>query len=389
MIQRKKEKESLKDERIKSKLKRIEHLIEFNNVKKGLKYLRKLDNLPESLKHYVLYLKGRAYSEKNNITKAKQFFLKAIKHVETNQKYIYDNIHANAYNQLAKLSYYQNNFEQALIYTNQGINQFVKNGKQKHLWFSLNMNKAVYLERLGYNGEAKEILKLLLKHQSEIDNVEVILNMYDVQGSINRKMGLYDEAIESCRKGLELAQINKKNNRAIELWITLGSIYFDIDNLKESEECLRVALALKSRSKDHHIYLPAYVKLGQIYTRQSKYQEAQKVLNDAINAGKNTRIISTYIPAFVALGDCFYKQRLYDDAIQFYNSALKLAKKHNLLSHEKEILYKLCICYENVDKKTFLNTLVKYFKKNVELDSRKNRKEALIMKIRGDGDLHD
>lgn len=74
MIQRKKEKESLKEERIKSKLKRIEHLIEFNNVKKGLKYLRKLDNLPESLKHYVLYLKGRAYSEKNNITKAKQFF---------------------------------------------------------------------------------------------------------------------------------------------------------------------------------------------------------------------------------------------------------------------------------------------------------------------------
>lgn len=97
--------------------------------------------------------------------------MKAIKHVETNQKYIYDNIHANAYNQLAKLSYYQNNFEQALIYTNQGINQFVKNGKQKHLWYSLNMNKAVYLERLGYNGEAKEILKLLLKHQSEIDNV--------------------------------------------------------------------------------------------------------------------------------------------------------------------------------------------------------------------------
>ena len=387
LIRTEKEKENLRYEKIKTELTQIEHLISFNNARKGLKLLRELKDIPESLKHYVLFLKGRGYIQIDNIKKAKQFFRRAIEHVSEKPKYKHDNIHVNALNQLARLSYYQNDFEKALNYTSQGLKEFEHEGKNKYLFFVLKMNQAVYLERLGENAEAKEIIKKLLKQQDQIQNIEVVINMYDVKGSIYRKMGMYAEAVEACMKGLKLAKINKKTKRAVELWITLGSIYYDLDRLREAETCLNLALDLKtSKTKDHHIYLPAYIRLGQIYTKQGKYQDAQLVLNDAITKGKNTRIISTYIPAFVALGDCYFEQKKFSNAIEAYNSALKLARKHKLLSHEKDILYKLCLCFEKTDIKKFRKTLEKLFRVEVQLKTNKKKEVGSMF---GDGDLHE
>lgn len=191
--------------------------------------------------------------------------------------------------------------------------------------------------------------------------------MHDVQAQVYRKSKMYKEAIDIANRGIRKEQINKKPHRIVELWTTLSSIYIDMNEHSNAESILQLALELEKNIDEKHLFLLIYIQLGHIYIKQGKYDKAKTILEEATQRKHPKINISRYTQALSVLGDCFLKQGDFKGGIQPYTEALSLAKKHSLVFQERDILRKLCICWEQEDKSKFLNNVIKYFHLDVKL----------------------
>ncbi|SHE37658.1 Tetratricopeptide repeat-containing protein [Seinonella peptonophila] len=349
-----------------SKLLFIENMIDLGNVKRGLQLLRQLNVDVPHLQATVEYLKGRALINKNHSTTAQSHFLKAIK-LSNQQSLVITNIGAACYNQLAKIAYYENDFELALDLTDKGIGIFADDGDRQQLIYSLLVNKAIYLEKLDLLDRASTILQELWSKITEIRHVEVIINMYDVQATIYKKFKLFKKAISYAQEGFEIAHINKNSHRSVELLTNLGSTYLETQQYDQAETCFSTALSLKSKVKPKYLFLPIYSRLGQIYIELNKFDQAEKILETAIRDKTNQKNILRYTEALITLGDCFFKQKEYIKATQPYLKARNLASKHGLITQEHRILRNLCLCWRETNQQKYQEGLHRFFELDVQI----------------------
>jgi len=158
-------------------------------------------------------------------------------------------------------------------------------------------------ERLGRYSEASENYK-----QSIIINPP---KKYKTLGFTYTMSGNYEEAIDSCKKALELDPNNAKLYSNLGFAYTLSGRYEDA-----IKSCLQ-AISIDSESAD------AYYWLGYAYNDMGNYEEAietyQKVL----------KIDSQYADAYCGLGNIYAVLNEYEDAISFYNKALKIEPNPN------------------------------------------------------------
>lgn len=353
-----KEKEQHKS--IMTKMKYIEQIIDLGEPKIGLKKLRSLDvkQSTQAIQSFEKYLRGRCQVQLKKFEKAKGYFQKALQLID--QSDYQTNIQAACFNQLGIIAFFQNDFKTALDYTDQGIKSFSKDGELKHLKYSLASNKAVYLEKLNYIDRASNILYDLWQQKNEIEYTDILLNMYDVQARIFKKNKMYSKGIENAKKGIELAKLNRKTNRLIELLSTLGSIYLDEKKLEEAEDALTTALALKNQVKEQHLFLVINTRLGRLYLEQNKPKKTQELLEEAISC-YNTHDVVRHTQALITLGDALFKQEKVDEAEKQYKKALDLSVEHSLLHQELNCWFSLGKCYKNTDRENYLLSLEKIF----------------------------
>jgi tetratricopeptide (TPR) repeat protein len=358
--------EQQKEQLIHDELFFIENLIDLGNIKQGIERLKKLKTDSPDFQSVIEHLKGRALVGKKHIATAQSHFQKSIKLAQQAANNS-TNIMTASYNQLAKIAYYENNFELALQLTDEGIKSFDPDGKRQPLIYSLMVNKAIYLEKLDFLDKASSVLQELWKQESEIKHIEVILNMYDVQATIYKKYKMYSKAIAYARSGYEIAHINKNSHRSIELLTNLGSIHLQTKQYEQAEKCFTTALSLKKQIKTKHLFLPIYVQLGKIYINLNKFAQAEKILETAVQDKNNQSNIIRYNQALITLGDCFLQQKQYEKAIAPYTKALLLAQKHALLSQEHVVLRNLCLCWKETDLKQYQKGLHRFFEIDVQL----------------------
>lgn len=354
----------------------IEKVIDLGNHREGLKRLRRVDLDSSYLKAVGYYLRGRAYivrDRDDDKERAKRYFFEAVERIDQSSDGIKDvmNIKASCYNQIAQICYYANDLEGAVKYTDRGIESFKQHAKKSYLIFSLLINKVVYLNKLGYRDQATGILDELWNRRAEINHMDVIINMYDMQANFLIDSRMYTKAIQKARKGLEIAQINHRYNRVVELLLTIGKAYMEMGQYTEAEEAFTVALDLESLVKQKHLFLPIYTSLGKIYMMKGQVDQANQILSSAINVKTKNHHVDRYVDALVALADSFQQQGDLKKAFDLYQKGLQFAEKHGLLLQENDILFKMCLYYDN-DKEKHYELLVKKLKNDVKL---KNRKE--------------
>lgn len=346
-------------------LRKIELMIDVTQDNTGLKMLRKI-NVPKELSNVVDYLKGKSYIYLNDPDKAEKHFKQVVKATSRNV----ENVVACAYNELSKIAYYRNDFVTAVKYIDQGLAAYDKKDWRQYIYYNLQSNKILYLDKLDRTNEAEDLCKRLWQEREKINHISVLLNLYDLKGQIYRKKRKYDEAIQLITEGLQIARYNREKRRIVELLITLGSIYMTKKDYDQAADCLDMALQVTQLLDDQYLHTTITVKLGELQMQQGKLDQAKQTLYAVIkNKGRG---ITKYVKALTVYGDCNMLQNQTDDALNYYLTALDLAQKHLLQQQELEILEKIAKVYlETKKEKEYKDTLDKFFRLYVQLNGNK------------------
>ncbi|SHF25553.1 Tetratricopeptide repeat-containing protein [Seinonella peptonophila] len=365
------EEEKKNDYWIKTQLSYIEHLIDLGEPQVGLQELRKLELNTDYLKGSKYFLRGRAYVVQGKETeKAEPYFKKALELIKQSSSDPF-NYRSSCYNQLGKISYYNNRFADALRYTDKGIYTYIKSSEyNQHLIFSLLMNKVVYLNKIGYRDKASSVLDQLWQRENEIHNVDVIANMYDLQATIHMENELYSQALETAEKGLRIARINKLSYRTVELLLTIGKTLMAMNKFTEAKTALNTALKLKGQVKQKHGFLPVYNQLGKLFLIQKKPEEAKKIIETAINEKAIAKDMVRYVDALLTLGQSLIEQGHINEAIELYLETKELTEQHSLLSQQHEVFFRLCEIWKEKDSVEYNSFLSKKFEVELELRKR-------------------
>lgn len=355
-------------ELIVEKLRSIESIITHTKegTKTGLEMLDEID-LPKNdpLTAHVYYLKGKCYTRKQSWYKAKAAFQQSIEIVRMNPGLNKSNLKAASFCELGRVCYYTQEYEQAFVYINQGIDSFEKDGERQYVKFSFDILKVFCFEEMGKIGEALKSLTEMWEFIDEIDDMRLIINMYDRRASLLVKMGLLEDAVFYALEGIEKARRNELSDRSFDLWTTLGKIYCLMQDYEKAKLAVDTALQMTCCISNKRLLVDAYTTLGRIFKETNQPKEAIKSLKQAIEHGKKN--VQKLVDAYILLGDCYFMVGKIDKAIIQFNQALETTTN----SEKKlEATWKICECLEQKQedeesKKVLFNnykTLVKLMK---------------------------
>jgi tetratricopeptide (TPR) repeat protein len=328
---------------------------------------------------YYYYLRGKYQKHRRNWKRAEREFSNAIRLADQSDEGKQENIEAASFNELALCSYYQNNLEQAIRYTENGIEAFQPDQGRRYYKYILMTNKAAYLEKAGRYEEALRAVQELWNHLPEIQNISVVLYLYELRAVLLRRSGMYDEAIRFAQEGLEIARINKQFDRSFDLWSALGSVYMAKKEWKKAEICYRTALSLKGTFEDEAVFVSAYADLGTLYMLQEKWEEAEEALSQAIELGRSLNDALRLVGALLVMGECKQKQQQFQQAIPYLEEALSLTEKYGYKQLQYDALFLLSRSWEQVDRDQFSKTIEQMYQ--VQVDLKQQEGQSLLDRI--------
>lgn len=358
-------------EELKLKLISIENIIDLANCEEGLDHLREFPIPQKHAYHAIIeYLKGKCYFKKKNWKKSYNHFFNAIHLIDRQfPEMKYTNLKSACYQDLSTIEYVQNNFNQALRYTEEAEKYFIENGERKYCKHLILISKVIYLEKLNRLGDAQAILDELSinNHSSSTTNLyiseskESALNMYEMQAKLLFKSKRFPQAINYALKGIELARIDKMYERSLELWTTLGSIYIEMGKLSMAECCFTTALKLKKKITKEYLLAYVYSQLGKLYYKQGDIKLSEKEFLESLKYSRKTNDVFLEIQALMGLGKCNISINKHDKALDYLNEALKLAKQHAFTDQKNELLLITASFLREIGDPTFKNYALDFF----------------------------
>ena len=168
-------------------------------------------------------------------------------------------------------------------------------------------------EHLGRYSEASENFK-----QSIIINPP---EKYKSLGLTYSLSGKYEEAIDACKKALELDPNNAKK------YSDLGCTYMMAGRNDEAIEACLQAINIDSKCED------AYFWLGNTYHNMGNYEKAIETYKNLL------KIDSQYMDAYFEIGNIYAVLNKYEDAINCYNEALKIEPNDNITYNQLGVAY--------------------------------------------------
>lgn len=364
-------------EKVKIKLISIENTIDMVSPDQGLEELRELQLPPRHpCQVTVEYLKGKCYFHKKNWTKAHNHFFNAINLIDRQSPDMSPtNIKGACYHELSRIEYIQNNFKQALRYSNLAEQYFVPNGDRKYYLDMILTSRVIYLEKMNRFGDAQTVLDQITEkaktqnHETDpffSNSKESLLNMYEMQAKLLLKGNRFSQAIQFALKGIELARIDKMYDRSFELWTTLGSIYIEMGKLELAGYCFTAALKLDKKVKREYLLSYVYTQLGMLYYKQEDFQRSEKEFLEALKYSRKTNDVYHEIQALTGLSKCWMKLNKRDQAISHLQEALSLANQHFFVDQRKEILLILANYLREIGDPRFQNYALDFFYSHVE-----------------------
>lgn len=318
-----------------------------DNPKEALEELRKYEEQRkfEKGKHdpiivYSEYLRGKYASKIQNWTDAQEHYELTIRKLEQFPELEQTNLATAAYSALGRIMNQLNHFQQALSYIDQGFDVFLPQGERSYLYYLLTFNKANVLEKLNRDAEALKIIEDIWEHKEYLHFADERLNMYQIRVEILNKQGRYEEAIPLALEGLDLARLDRNNDREFELLSSLGEAYAKKGNLPTAKLYYQTASKLEKKIRKKYLAITTYTQLGKIHLQQGEYDLAEETLLQAIQLGRTKKDDYRNCKALLALGECYYLQQRIKKALRTLEQAYELSQKLSLdeLSHDVLLL---------------------------------------------------
>lgn len=321
-----------------------------------LEQIKQTYDIPKNSHLYALhtFLLGRCAFEQKKWEKSKKLLGEVVERTKQQQSLKNTNLFSACMNDLGRIAYYENQVEDALRYSIDGVSHLDKEGERAHYRFHLLLNKGIYLEKLTEPEKALEAIQELEREINQYScictalytiHVDIIIQMHNMYASIYNELQLYQKGLEYAKNGIIIAQKNKLFDSLLILRSTLAIILCNLGKTQEAEKCFLEILELKRRVKDEYNFVFAYVELGQLYLKQQKWIQAEKTLKKAILISKQNNALIHVMEGLICLGDCFVEQQKYKEAIPYYQDAESYLQMSENYQKEREIVTNLGYCY--------------------------------------------
>lgn len=312
---------------------------------KAIKELRLPTNHPYLA--IVEYLRGKYYFKEEQWKKAQNCFDRAIDLYDSHLEELKTtNIKAASLYTLGVIAYRQSQFKQAYNYAKEGLDEVDPLGERRSCKHALMISQVIYLEKMDRDNEAIQILEKMWSSLDQIQNSDIILNMYEMQATFCIKQKMYEKAIACIEKAIEIARQEKNYNRAFELWTALAKVYKYIGEFNLAKICFQTAARLEPKIDDKFLSAYNYKELGLLYMQEGEYKLAQNILEKAVIRSKKVKDALQLCESLIAYGDCFLKRQKNQKAIEQYEEAYKIAQQYGFYVQEKNLTLKLAKYYE-------------------------------------------
>jgi len=320
------ERTSDKSLRLKTKGKLSEILIMQGKYDKGIDMVDKgltINDKQDKLKRKLLSIKGRGYSRKGELKKAKEIFLK--------EKQIAIDIDedkeiAKALHDLGCIYIKEGNYEKAVETINEAVNIWKEIGDKKGLSESLN-NLGVIYEKKGDFEKALEYFKHTLEIEKEIGSKANILKTLNNLGINSKIRGDIDKALVYYEEGLRIAKKIKDKAGMAKIYMNLGVIYGTKCKFDKALEYFERALKIEKEIGDKPGMAGIFNNLGSIYHNLGELNKAienhKKSLEICEEIGDKNMIAGCYYN----LGSVYEKKEELDKSLSYYNKSLEIVEE--------------------------------------------------------------
>lgn len=291
------------------------------------------DNHPYVAQAY--YYKGQCYMNKNKWRQAERSYYNALRAAQQNN-HKENNMEAASYLMLGYTCYKQNQLDQALDYTNNGIQTFEETGENKFVKFLLFRNKSLILKKAKRPTEGMRIIEDVWDSLPLISDLDTALSFYALRAEFSFQSGMQNEAIHYATEGIRIAKRNQHYSSLIDLWITLGTIYQQQKNSELAETCYQMALKMESKLPGDHRTISPYLHLGQLFLKYNQLDKAYHSLLSGYSLAERLEDAEQLSYILVTLGECCSRLNRIDEAIHYFQQGIELTQNIN----EKEIEYK-------------------------------------------------
>lgn len=312
---------------------------------------------------------GVCYYKQKEWDLSTDYFQSTLQLLEEYPELASSNLTSACYNYLALIAYHSEyNLNQSLSYTQKGIEFFRVDGERLSHYFTLLINKAIYLERLNLNENALQAVK---DFEQKINSVDVFYNiessalilMKNMYATIYKNLGLFEEALTHAFDGVKLARIHRQYDYLFSLWTTIGTIYYALGNLEEAKTYYQHALDIEHAITNNKKLAFYYTNLSEMLMKEGKWKKAKEFIDKSVAISSNDPRKDIHVNALIKLGKWHLQQQQYQEALNVFQSAEKIAQQHHLQKEEKIITAALCNCYEHLnDKQKFLDYTTKLYR---------------------------
>lgn len=336
----------------------VESLLTSDNWKEALRVLDNL-NLDEThpLANYFFYLKGKCLIKADNRMAASHHLNKAIKITE--KKGDRSNIKAASYNEISVIEYIKCELDKALESIEAGINAFQTDGERKYVWWILQLNKALYLEKSGKLANSMNVVLEVWKSIETIDDMGTILKFYWLRAELLRRMEQLDDSEQFALKGIDIARRSGHLDELLQLWTVLGTGYINNERWDDAEFALKEALSIQG-AKEHN-YATAHAWIGRLYTLSRKWDMAFPHLKKAVFIAEKYNDIRQMIRPLRYLGEYHKERGEWELSVRCYERVWELSKRHYLRKQEYLALFRLAECWVGRDERKFQRTMMEMF----------------------------
>ena len=131
-----------------------------------------------------------------------------------------------------------------------------------------------------------------------------------------------DEAVSLLEKAIAIYSTLPHLRREAVAWGSLGTVYFNAEEMSQAEKCYGQALVLRERLGDPLWIGNALNTLGLVKTKQSNYDSALVYLERALEVRERTGTPNDIARSLNVIGNLYYDRRELEQARQFYERSL-------------------------------------------------------------------
>lgn len=353
------------EQRIALEIKAIETWIASRNINRALKALARL-KLPKQhpLEAQYHLLKGRCYVQKNQLEKAVQEYIEAIRLAKW--KGALSQL-ALCYSELGQCYIQLHDLGQALECVREGLQLYHEGLKKDMHFYLLKLREIECLQKLEREGEVHKIIHAMWEEVQQIPYIDFLLQFYCLRVELLRSMDQYEEAIAVAEKGIDLARYNREYDWLGKLWTLLGNLYYSLRKHDLAKFCFQTVVSLENRLQDQSLLVGVYIQLGMVYLQEQNVSDAEQMMLRAIEIGKEEENQEKLIHALFAMGEV-QKKKDPSLAIQYLQEAKELARKTGNSLFEYKASIRLAKIYRDLDYARFVQEAVEMYDLQVKLE---------------------